>query len=85
MVQQSEIHVFGQINVDSGLWMWYAEYVGAAAPPFLFRRIRQAKEMTLDCSFSDIVKGHFCSFLLSNIIGYLAFVKLDFFLSFVCV
>ena len=38
------------------------------------------KEMTLDCLFfrtSFSVKGHFCSFLLSNIIGYLAFLNLD--------
>ena len=36
--------------------------------------------MTLDCLFfrtSFSVKGHFCSFLLSNIIGYLAFLNLD--------
>ena len=31
--------------------------------------------MTLDCFLSDshTVKGHFCSLLISNIIGYLAF------------
>ena len=70
--------------------LWYTEYVGAAAGCPLFspgsagiRRSQKAKEMTLDCLFflrtSFSVKGHFCSFLLSNIIGYLAFLNLDFF------
>ena len=50
------------------------------SPPF--KAVKTAKEMTLDCLFfsnSFSVKGHFCSFLLSNIIGYLAFLNLDFF------
>ena len=46
------------------------------------------KEMTLDCLFflrtSFSVKGHFCSFLLSNIIGYLAFLNLDICLFWFC-
>ena len=66
--------------------LWYTEYVGAAIGCLLFlaaehtvRLSKKAKEMTLDCLFflrtSFSVKGHFCSFLLSNIIGYLAFLN----------
>ena len=53
------------------------------ARSFFFGPAKKEKEMTLDCLFflrtSFSVKGHFCSFLLSNIIGYLAFLNLDFF------
>ena len=47
----------------------------------VFLLLKCTKEMTLDCcSFRTFftVKGHFCSFLLSNIIGYLAFLDWTF-------
>ena len=62
------------------LCICYTEYVGAVSDRPFFCPAQQ-KEMTLDCSFFSnffTVKGHFCSFLLSNIIGYLAFLDWTF-------
>jgi len=75
--------------------MWYAEYVGAAlgAGLFSFPDTKQKRnDPWLICSFELFsVKGHFCSLLISNIIGYLTFLNLDislfvliFFFSFFC-
>lgn len=91
LVQSSEIPFSNQLNVDFVFGLWYAEYVGRALGRSSFLPVPgkkkrpltgscQAKEMTLDCLFfrtSFSVKGHFCSFLLSNIIGYLTFFNLD--------
>ena len=86
-MQDSEITFFCISNVDFHFRLWYDKYVGRPVGcSFVFCRSGAwtAKEMTLDCLFflrtSFSVKGHFCSFLLSNIIGYLAFLNLDFFL-----
>ena len=85
-MQDSEITFFRRSNVDFHFRLWYDKYVGRPVGcSFVFCRSGAwtAKEMTLDCLFflrtSFSVKGHFCSFLLSNIIGYLAFLNLDFF------
>ena len=83
MVQSSESPIFQQINVDIDPPAWYAESVGAALCRLPFSAgggSGKQKEMTLDCLFfrtSFSIKGHFCSLLLSNIIGYPAFVGLD--------
>ena len=66
--------------------MWYDKYVGVAVGcPFFFAGSSQKRKRNdpwLFVLFKNFfsVKGHFCSFLLSNIIGYLAFLNLDFFL-----
>ena len=84
MVQSYEYRILLQVNVDLFFHMWYDEYIGAAVGcPFFFTRASrktQKKWPLTVCSFSELfsVKGHFCSFLLSNIIGYLAFLNLDF-------
>ena len=80
--------LYAQIFIDKFCRFWYDKYVGVVLGCPLFspvsagiRRSKKVKEMTLDCLFflrtSFSVKGHFCSFLLSNIIGYLAFLNLD--------
>ena len=92
MVQPSEIIIFCQLIVDTIFYLWYDKYVGAALGCSFLRPspgqqktplrapATQKKWPLTVCSFrtSFSVKGHFCSFLLSNIIGYLAFVDLDF-------
>ena len=93
MVQPAETQIFNRLNVDFLLGVWYDEYVGRPVgclfsfPPQTHKKYsqpgawRQKKWPLTVCSFlrtSFSVKGHFCSFLLSNIIGYLTFLNLDF-------
>ena len=67
MVQNTENMIFMILIVDLEVWMWYDNHVGAAGRPARFSLLRQKKWPLTNLLITQIVKGHFCSFLLSNI------------------